>query len=162
MLLCPPYTSLSPRCWQAKTFSHKFNGDAMMNYKWLTSAAGCLLIGSSLQVVLAQDSSNDIQFKPLQINFGSVSVATCRPRKIEATNLTEAAISNPGFKVIDSGAFRLQSRFKCANPLEPGETCRGYVNFCPPYYEIYKGTLMFTGSDQRVVMTGEGRSSNQE
>ncbi|MDJ0955907.1 MAG: hypothetical protein QNI91_03560 [Arenicellales bacterium] len=135
----------------------------MQNLKRLVSATlQFTLIFSSVQLAHAQDRSGGIQFKPDRLSFGTASVTVCRPKKIEATNLTMTAISNPEFRVVDSKAFKVQSRFKCPDPLEPGETCRGYINFCPPYYEVYEGTLVFTGSEQKIPMTGEGRSSNQE
>ena len=133
----------------------------MKNSRRLMLAISGLVLVFTSTYIQAQDT-NGIRFKPERLNFNTASIGTCRPRKIEATNQTGSAISNPEFKVVDSKAFRVQSRFKCPNPLQPGKTCKGYINFCPPYYEIYEGALVFTGSKQRVIMIGEGRSSNQE
>ena len=131
----------------------------MKNSKWLTFAVSGFVLVFSGSHVQAQDT-NGIQFQPERINFSTVVVDACRPRKIEATNQTGSAILNPEFNVVESDAFYIQGRFKCPNPLEPGETCRGYVNFCPSYYGIYEGALVFTGSKQRIPLIGEGKGTN--
>ena len=107
--------------------------------------------------VTAQDTtSGQVEFKPEQMRFPSVAMGQCRPKKIEAINNTGAAIANPGFRVEDSNVFRVQKRGKCPNPLEPGQTCRGYVNFCPPLFHTYEATLLFSGSTQKIQLIGRG------
>lgn len=105
----------------------------------------------------AQSSASGlVEFKPDRMKFPSVAMGRCRPKKIEAINNTGAAIPNPGFRVEDSSVFRMQKRGKCPNPLEPGQTCRAYVNFCPPLFHTYQATLSFSGSEHKIQLIGRG------
>ena len=105
--------------------------------------------------------SGEIRFKPDALKFSSVGMGKCRPRKIEATNDTDSAIADPSFRIEEGSAFILQKRGKCPNPLEPGQTCRAYVNFCPPLFHTYRGTLFFSGSDQNIPLSGRGHGGGR-
>lgn len=107
--------------------------------------------------VHAQNTSGDIRFKPDPLKFPSVAMGQCRSKKIVATNNTSSPVIDPTFRVEDSNDFSVKRRFmKCPNPLEPGQSCRVYVEFCPPLFHTYEGALVFTGSEHRIPLTGRG------
>ena len=121
----------------------------------MTAAAMLLSVGAT---AAAQSTSSDfVEFKPGKLKFSSVLMGRCKPRKIDAINTSGSTIQAPVFQVEEGGeVFSLQKRGKCPDPLDPGETCRVYVNFCPGMFGRYKGTLVFSASDRQIQMTGSG------
>lgn len=115
----------------------------------------------SSEAIFGQTSTDEVRFKPEQLNFSSVGMGKCRPRKIEAINSTDSAIPDPEFRIEEGVAFVLQKRGKCPNPLEPGRTCRAYVNFCPPLFYMYTDTLTFSGSDRKIPLSGRGHGGGR-
>jgi hypothetical protein len=119
-----------------------------------------LLVGTSAQ---AQSSASDpVKFKREALNFGSRLETTCTSRKIQAVNISDSPISDPGFTLENSEGFAIQPHFrKCPDPLEPGDTCRVYVNFCPDILGNYQSRLYFKDTSVYLELTGKGsRSSN--
>lgn len=122
--------------------------------------AGLLVTCTAVQG--QDDSSGQVEFKPDKLRFSSVLMGRCKPRKIDAVNGTGAAIREPVFKILDGeDAFALQNRGTCPDPLEPGEACRAYVNFCPGMFGKYKGSLKFSGSDRTISLSGSGKQGGR-
>jgi hypothetical protein len=112
--------------------------------------------------VHALNSSGDIQFKPDPLKFPSVAMDQCRAKKIEAINNTSSPIKDPIFRVEGSNDFSVKRRLKkCPNPLEPGQSCSVYVEFCPPLFHTYEGALVFSGSEYRIPLRGRGFQSGR-
>jgi hypothetical protein len=111
--------------------------------------------------VFAQETNTKVEFTPSKLNFGSKNVDACTPgKKIKAKNVSDIDISNPQFSIEGGKEFSIQSTFrKCPDPLKPGQVCSIYINFCPPLYQKYEATLVFSGSTQTVPMVGRGRTS---
>lgn len=127
--------------------------------KVVLTVAVTLILISSAQVWAQGDGLGKVKFKPEKLRYSSVLMGRCEPRKIEAKNNGDSAISDPAFRIVEGAdVFSLQGRGKCPNPLEPGDTCRDYVNFCPDMFGRYEGLMVFTGSDRKIPLTG---SANQ-
>jgi hypothetical protein len=122
----------------------------------------CFLVFLSLPDSHAQETAT-VKFEPEEMNFPTVLYSTCRPKKIEATNVSNTAIENPGFTVEGDPEFSVQQGFrKCPTPLEPGETCRVYVDFCPQAHQSYSASLVFAESDNIVPMAGRGSAGGSK
>ena len=100
---------------------------------------------------------------PIRLSFRPWPWANAGRKKFTATNNTNAL----PLKIPHSGwRIRLISRSrdgfkKCPNPLEPGQSCRVYVEFCPPLFHTYEGALVFSGSEHRIPLTGRGFQSGR-
>ena len=115
---------------------------------------------TSTTSALAQNAASDpVQFKRKFLDFGTRIESTCTSRKVQVTNISETAIPDPAFRTEDPKTFPIQQRFrKCPNPLKPGETCRIYVNFCPPFVGNYQTRLYFKDTSVYLPMGGRGRA----
>lgn len=113
------------------------------------------LVFAPFAVPLAGQAA-DVEFKPKSMKYPSVMATTCRPKKVEAINVSGQPIDNPGFEVEGDDVFSIQRGFgNCPNPLPSGEKCRVYVDFCPQAHKTYKAKLVFSSGDA-VSMTGRG------
>jgi hypothetical protein len=111
----------------------------------------------------SQDAYPDsVQFKPEKINYRNVRIDSCKPAKMRATNNGPMALENPQFQVQDSRSFRIQKNFrKCPNPLNPGDLCQIYIDFCPTLSKKYETILTFSGSQQQILLQGLGVASDR-
>lgn len=131
-----------------------------MRFLKIILSLALLLGGTSVQ---AQSSApGPVKFKREALNFGSRLETTCTSLKVQVVNISDAPISDPGFTLDNPEGFAIQSHFrKCPNPLEPGDTCRIYVNFCPQLVGRYQSKLYFKDTSVYLDLTGKGsRSSN--
>ena len=103
-------------------------------------------------------AENGSTFSHEKLDFGQVLVDTCRPKKIFVTNTTGRAIQDPRLRVEGSKEFKIQTRFRknCSNPMQPGERCKGYVDFCPSLYGNFSAILRFSGDGSGIPLHGEG------
>ncbi len=121
------------------------------------SALSLILLTYTTYVQAQDTASGPVQFKRNALNFGAQLESTCTSRKVQVTNVSDTAISDPEFKTEDSRTFPIQPRFKkCPNPLKPGETCRIYVNFCPLFERNYRTKLYFKDSGVYLPLSGRG------
>ena len=105
-------------------------------------------------------AENGSTFSHEKLNFGQVLVDTCKPRKIVVTNTTGSAVQDPQLRVEGSKEFKIQTRFRknCSNPMQPGERCKGYVDFCPSFHGNVSAVLRFSGDDTGIPIYGQGNS----
>ena len=106
--------------------------------------------------------ANDGQtFSKESMSYGQVLVDTCRPKKIFVTNTTGSPIPDPRIYVEGSRDFKIQTTFrkKCGNPMQPGERCKGYVDFCPTFHGDVSAVLRFNGDGAGIPLYGEGKTA---
>jgi len=100
---------------------------------------------------------DSVEFKPATINYRTVRIDSCKPSKIRAINKGKTVLENPEFQLQDSKVFRIQNNFKkCPNPLNPGDVCQIYIDFCPTLAKKYKTILTFSGSQHEIPVQGNG------
>ena len=109
----------------------------------------------------ALNDAGQIEVSPKKLDFGTTAVGTCRPKKVEVRNDTGVAIKDPGFRIVGTETFFLQEQFACPKPLLPGDSCRVYVDFCPPLYVDYRGALAFSDSDETIPLLGRTHGTSQ-
>ena len=126
----------------------------MKNYLVATAAASVLLFG----IPPGAGSDDGQTFSHEKLSFGQVLVNTCKPKKVVITNNTGSAIQDPRLTVEGSREFKIQTWFrkKCSNPMQPGERCKGYVDFCPSFHKQYSAVLRFSGDDTAIPIYGQG------
>jgi hypothetical protein len=128
-----------------------------MKSKHTKQISGLLFISLLFTVSIRDALADTVKFKPEKLNYNSALMDTCRPKKLQVINTGQTAIENPVFQLQDSGVFHIQKSFKkCPDPVNPGEKCQIYIDFCPPLAKKYETTLTFSGSQQKIQLKGRG------
>lgn len=126
----------------------------------VVSALVLIAITSTTSALAQNTGSGPVQFKRQVLDFGIQLESTCTSRKVQVTNVSEVAIPDPSFRTEDPRTFPIQPRFKkCPNPLNPGQTCRIYVNFCPLFERNYQTKLHFKDSGVYLPLRGRGKGN---
>jgi hypothetical protein len=129
----------------------------MMQAKCMNRISGLFIISLLFTISFRDALSDTVQFKPDKLNYNSALMDTCRPKKLQVINTGQTVIENPVFQLQDSGVFHIQEKFRnCPDPLEPGQKCQIYIDFCPPLAKRYETTLTFSGSQQKIQLKGRG------
>ncbi len=121
--------------------------------------AGCSTPGTGElpDVPVVTHDGAKVRFEPHELNFARTLEGECRPHKVVVINQSGAPIPSPGFSLEGDSVFMVQDHFRdCPDPLADGDTCRVYVNFCPPFGETYRGKLVFTPTGEYAAISGRG------
>jgi len=128
--------------------------------KPLNQIAPVFLIPALFAVGVQNAYPDSVEFKPAELNFRSVQMDnSCKPNKLKVINIGQTSIEKVEFELDGPKVFRIQKRFKkCTPPLNPGDVCQIYIDFCPDGVKNYEAILTISGSSQELVLKGRGKT----